>query len=305
MNATQLMYDRPKLAPRSTLKGARMDKLTELMYAGAQQFYDTLPAYETIEDAVKGYSGICYGLAHVLQTLGHNLDWRYFGEHFHDVLSHFGREFIAQKLTFQDLVSRLDRGFNGFFNDLKHEYELPRPFNNLDRHFGYSYNSYVTDNDFKWIIDEVKAALRNQKIRAGSKAYKAFTTENAQKVIDAAIRVVKVKQSNLARDCVKNAEEALKLLEQAQTRVNNMTAEWELRETMLGLAGIVGSPAVAAYHLATLRSWRHVASDLADKEQHYTEQAELAQNHDRIVAAALSALEQNETLKNFPKSVGL
>lgn len=283
------------------------DKLTALMYSGADKIYAKIAAEQPGEPP-HGYSGVCAGLAEILQTLGHSIDFHYFSNRFHDVLSQSDLDtaFVRQELTYTDVAKALDKGFHGYFGGWQgKEYELPHPFGNLDRAFRYSYGSHVSDADFKWMVDEVKVALKNKKIRMNSKAFADFARENAQKVIDAAVRIVKQKHESLAHDYQENIRKAEELLEKATAQVVSRAYGWELHETMMGLAHLEPSRAVADRNLEEMKAWRHVQNELTSKIRHYAEQHDLALNHDRIVAAALGALHENDTLKHFPKAVGL
>lgn len=283
------------------------DKLTSLMYSGADKLYAKL-ALENPGEPPHGYSGVCAGLAEVLQTLGHNIDLHYFANRFHDVLSQsdLTSTFVKQGLSYKDVVTQLDKGFHGFFGGWQGKtYELPHPFANLDRTFRFSYDSLITKQDFQWIADEVKTALKTKKIRMNSKAFKDFASENAQKVIDAAVRIAKQKQEVLAREYQDNIRKAEELLEKATEMVTHRTYDWDVHETMLGLAGLSPAPKVLERHLEELRAWRHVQNELTSKIQHYAEQHDLALDHDRVLAAALGALHESDTLKHFPQAVGL
>ena len=283
------------------------DKLTSLMYSGADKLYAKL-ALENPGEPPHGYGGVCAGLAEVLQTVGHDIDLRYFANRFHDVLSQsdLTSAFVKQELTYKDVVTRLDKGFHGFFGGWQGKaYELPHPFANLDRAFRFSYGSHMTEQDLKWMADEVKEALKKKKIRMGSKAFKDFAAENAQKVIDAAVRITKQKQETLAREYQDNIRKAEELLEKATEMVTHRTYDWDVHETMLGLAGLSPARPVQDRHLEELQAWRHVQNELTSKIGHYAEQHDLALDHDRVLAAALGALQQSDTLKHFPKAVGL
>ena len=271
---------------------------TQVMYDAADR------AYEEIGE-VHGYTGVCRGLAAVAQKLGIDVDWHYFARRWHDPLSasEVWGPLVARAATFTDMAAMLDKWFYGQFGSHRGGYKPGYPYDAIleNRWMPGSSHYHDISGRFDWMVDEIAAHLKKERIRKGTQRHRAFLEENAQKILDNAF----AKTQQEAQRRLDRIEEDLRALRDLLKPAQVSDLDNQIRLAFLDEAGLVPNEKTSHEIAEYMETWNTIAERLQRHIDHLKAKAEELQSHDFLMDWTVRDLAYDDNLRPFLDAVGI
>jgi hypothetical protein len=271
---------------------------TQVMYEAADR------AYEEIGE-VHGYTGVCRGLTTVAQKLGIDVDWKYFAQRWHDPLSssEVWGPLVARTATFADMASMLDKCFYGQFGSHRDGYKPGYPYDAIleNRWMPGSSHYHDISGRFDWMVNEIAAHLKKERIRKGTQRHRAFLEENAQKILDNAF----AKTQQEAQRQLDRIEEDLKALRDLLKHAQVSDLDNQIRLAFLDEAGLAPNEKTSREIAEFMETWAAIAERLRGHIDHLKTKAQELQSHDFLMNRTIQDLAYNDTLRPFLDAVNI
>ena len=247
-----------------------------------------------------GYSGVVHGAAEVLRHHGFETTGEELSTIFHDPLSEYHSAMESRAVPFTEVAKAMSYGGHGETRGQL----LPHPFNKIYDSNQFPYPLDRTPElkiDVQWIEKEFEAHLKKEKIRKNTKRWQKTITENAGKIIAAAVEDAKKAKEKAIGQYEKNIKELDQLHDKAIASVEGHSRRNAIRTAFVEAAGIEPRPDVEEAGTKRVEAWANVVKKI---EEHaaYLENAVRETNPEE---AAIDALAWNKTLRPFLDAAGV